>query len=161
LHELCHALGFVNISHQEIDGTTQMAGQKVNQEYKKIIDSKYGNHTFYADTAPAQGSDDDSVGHFAEYAKEVNGKIQPAILNELMSPAYGSSEYREGFERLVLSRLTLAVLDDFGYNVDYDQAEGDFLLKFNTEPIVDVDDSRFDQLNIEKSIRRCICGKKH
>ena len=166
LHEIIHALGLSNFYWRLYDlktligYPTQYNGIYGTAKYKEIIQEKINQlglsktlADYYTDSVPAQ-----STGtHIAEYAKLVNGKVQPSLVNELMSPAYD-------FDRGILSKITFGFLEDLGYEVDYNQIESSFLLEMSESTDVSSNpvSSNYDQIKYQKKRKRCPhCDASH
>ena len=169
LHELLHAVGIGSYywkQYELSDGVgyysypSQYNGIYGTIRYKEIIQEKINQLSlpkiladYYTDSVPAQGGS----AHIAEYAKLVNGKVQPSLVNELMSPQYD-------FDRGILSKITFGFLEDLGYEVDYNQIESSFLLEMseNTDISSDPGSSNYDKITYQKKIRRCPhCESSH
>jgi len=153
LHEFLHALGMSQhhwSAYHLSDGIysssypSQYYGTYGIQKYKEIIQEKINQlglsntlADYYTDSMPAQGGS----AHLAKHAKLVNGKVQPSLYNELMTPTFD-------FERGVLSKITLGCLEDLGYEVDYNQIESSYLLEMseNTDISSDPTTAYYDQI---------------
>ena len=149
LHELVHALGVhsgmwapnqLNLVTQS-GYPTQYLGPYGNAAYaqnmqNKIYDLGLNLLDYYFQTAPVEGG---TSSHLAEFAKNYGSLIQPTFSNELMSTYYNSDQSSAGYERLILSTITLGFLDDVGYTVDYTQAEGIDLLKLSNDTSISND----------------------
>jgi hypothetical protein len=162
LHELLHALGLSRFYWQKYQLSddvkhssypTQYNGLYGIQKYKEIIQEKIHQLNlsktladYYTNSIPAQAGG----AHIAEYAKLVNNKVQPSFTNEIMSPEYG-------FDRAILSKITLGFLEDLGYEVDYSQVESSYLLEMseNTDISNDPNSSNYDQIVSTKKGKRC------
>lgn len=164
LHELIHGAGLVGYfwnyyGYRATDSyPSQYNGPNALQQYQNIATEKINQlglniNNFDISSLPLQGSST----HFAEYAKLSNGKIQPTFGNELMTPYYDLG-------RGILSKVTIGMLEDLGYNVDYSIAESPLLLDFSTDTSISSDPSSslYDQIILKDSrrkTRRCNCGE--
>jgi hypothetical protein len=164
LHELIHGAGLVGYfwNYYGYRATnsypSQYNGPNALQQYQNIATEKINQlslniNDFDISSLPIQGSST----HFAEYAKLSNGKIQPTFKNELMTPYYDLG-------RGILSKVTIGMLEDLGYDVDYSVAESSLLLEFSTDTSISSDSSSgsYDQIILKDSrrkIRRCDCGE--
>ena len=120
----------------------QYTGANVLREYKAAVDAAaqvkvYNPITqdfqindigqyrsiLYTDGVPVEETGTENTlfsidygGHFAEYAKRSGNKINPTFGGEILSPFYD-------YDNAPISRLTIAALQDLGYNVNYDYAQ--------------------------------------
>lgn len=164
LHELLHGLGigtwwdgaagydyggyYENLTTINSYGT-QYTGPNGIREYKAALNVKFGsNHGYYDSYVPAQGG---GGGHIAEYAKISSSTIQPSFPNEIMTPLY---EFNSNGS--IFSRITLGLLEDLGYSVNYSQADSTNELIGSTDTSYQYSWSTYDQLNTSK-IRSCGC----
>jgi hypothetical protein len=162
LHELWHAVGMGSFLWElyNLKSTsgypTQYFGEYAIAAYQAIVANKltaFGENIadYYIDTVPAQGSS----AHIAEYAKIVNNKIQPSLQNELMTPLYDN-------KRAIISAVSIGLLEDLGWTVDYSLAESLNLLDMSLDTSTNSNPSnpRYDALQLEltkKKRKGCSC----
>ena len=162
VHELWHAVGMGSFLWElyNLKSTsgypTQYFGEYTIAAYQTIVANKLaalGENVadYYIDNVPAQGS----AGHIAEYAKIVNNKIQPSLQNELMTPLYDD-------KRAILSAVSIGLLEDLGWTVDYSLAESLNLLDMSLDTSTNSNPSNpgYDELQLEltkKKRKGCLC----
>ena len=142
-----------NIKNSKREDILRLSKRSIIQEKINQLGLSKTLADYYTDSVPAQSTG----AHIAEYAKLVNGKVQPSLVNELMSPAYD-------FDRGILSKITFGFLEDLGYDVDYNQIESSFLLEMseNTDISSNPASSNYDQIKYQKKRRRCPhCDASH
>jgi hypothetical protein len=162
LHEMLHTLGLGSYYFKKynlISGSgypTQYLGYYGNLMYSSLVVDKLNDlgknlNNYYYGSIPMQG---EILAHLAEYAKQFEGKIQPAFINELMTPYYNNS-------RGILSDITIGILEDLGYDVDYSVADSPILLELHEDTSVSISpgSSIYDQLIEKNNKKACYCCK--
>jgi len=123
LHEMGHALGFTVFTWDQFDPPLvnnsavdpRFLGQNAVHEYNELFDNQESGVPL-EDFSAGQGS---SFSHFPE----------SVFKYELMTPNSEGDEFGE-----VLSRLTVGVMEDMGYEVDYRGADPYDPFQFPTVP---------------------------
>jgi len=131
LHELGHLLGIGPLwilegvlLYDNISGTFFYGGDNGNREYKNLFpdlnlsympienDGGYGTAIVHPEEGHEHGASRDN--------RYYNGILHPGLDRELMT---GWSERGENSTNLPLSRVTIGMIHDIGYDVDYDAAD--------------------------------------
>ena len=153
LHELMHGLGVggfwnhigynslnsnlydlgIEYNNTDIDQlASHYTGEHgVEQFQLALTQLGYGGSQYFTTYIAAQGHEDDEStsprigGHIATYPQMYQNKVQPTLYNELMAP------YVQ--DNITFSRVTIGLLEDLGYDVNYDTAESTSLLAVSTD----------------------------
>jgi hypothetical protein len=131
LHEIGHLLGigplwilYGILLYDESSEAFFYGGANGNREYKNLFpdlnlsymplenDGGPGTAVVHPEEGPEEGA--------SENNRYFNGVFHPGLDTELMT---GWSEKSKDPQKLPLSRITIAMCDDIGYDVDYDAAD--------------------------------------
>lgn len=131
LHEIGHLLGIGPLwildgalLYDNNSSTFFYGGENGNREYKKLFpnlnlsympienDGGYGTAVVHPEEGNEPGASKDN--------RYFNGILHPGLDRELMT---GWSEKGENSTNLPLSRVTIGMIEDLGYDVDYDEAD--------------------------------------
>lgn len=124
-HEIAHALGFYfgdgSPNRRYMGRKKSFRGSHAKREWDKLVNSGLKNPAALPPRYPLMEKD---ASHWSNQC----------FANEMMLPGYDGlkRKLRSENDRLVLSRLTLAVLEDIGYQVNYRCADASVSIKHQT-----------------------------